>query len=116
MEEYTSIFAALSDKTRLRIMRIMLKGNRELCVCEIMELLEESQYNVSRHLKILKNAGLLQARKKGRWVYYSLTNDSGEFQQLISQAILFLPSEPFLAEEKRLESGLTLQKDGKCDD
>ena len=115
MEEYTTIFAALSDKTRLRIMRIMLKSKMELCVCEIMDLIEESQYNVSRHLKMLKNAGLLQARKNGRWVYYSLKNYSCEFQKLINQAILTLPSELFLVEEKKLESGLTYQKDGKCD-
>ncbi|HEX3048385.1 MAG TPA: metalloregulator ArsR/SmtB family transcription factor [Bacillota bacterium] len=116
MEEYTSLFAAFSDKTRLRIMRVMLKGNRELCVCEVMELLEESQYNVSRHLKLLKNTGLLQARKKGRWVYYRLSNFSDEFQKLICQAILSLPSDPFLAEEKKLESGLTHRQDGQCDE
>jgi ArsR family transcriptional regulator len=116
MEEYTSLFAAFSDKTRLRIMRIMLKGNREFCVCEVMELLEESQYNVSRHLKLLKNTGLLQARKKGRWVYYRLSNFSEEFQKLICQAILSLPSDPFLAEEIKLESGLTHRRDGQCDE
>lgn len=115
MEEYTTIFAALSDKTRLRIMRVILKSNTELCVCEIMDLLKESQYNVSRHLKILKNTGLLQTRKNGRWVFYRLKDFSSEFHKLISQAILTLPSELFLSEEKKLESGLTLRKEGKCD-
>lgn len=115
MEEFTNIFAALSDRTRLRIMRVILKSQTELCVCEIIDLLKESQYNVSRHLKMLKNAGLLQTRKNGRWVFYSLKNFTGEFQELICQAILALPPELFLLEEKKLESGLTLRKDGKCD-
>lgn len=61
---------ALSDETRLKILE-MLTGN-ELCVCEIYEKLSMPQPTVSHHLKILKYAGLVNDRKDGKWVYYSL--------------------------------------------
>ena len=64
-------FKCLSDETRLNsILFIFLEG--ELCVCELMIALEESQPKVSRHLAQLRNCGLLQDRRKGQWVFYAL--------------------------------------------
>jgi ArsR family transcriptional regulator len=62
---------ALADETRLRIM-LLLTGQGELCVCDLTEVLEISQPKISRHLAILRESGLLQGRKSGLWVYYSL--------------------------------------------
>lgn len=125
MEEFTNIFKALSDKTRLRIMWLLSgakyevsversETNLELCVCEIMDSLNESQYNVSRHLKELKNAGLIRERKEGRWVFYSLTSPISRFQELILQAVLTLPEELLSHDKERLKKRLSLRKDGKC--
>jgi ArsR family transcriptional regulator len=61
----------LSDKTRLTILAYLQV--RSLCVCEIVELLDSSQPNVSQHLRKLKAAGLVQESRKGQWVYYHLT-------------------------------------------
>ena len=66
------IFHALSDPIRLEILTF-LRGE-EKCVCEITPHLNLSQPLVSRHLRILKNAGLIQRRKEGTWHYYSLTD------------------------------------------
>lgn len=77
MENYIEIIKALGEKTRLRIAFLLKASHTELCVCEIVDALEEPQYNVSRHLQLLKHAGLLQERKDGRWVYYSLI-DAGK--------------------------------------
>ncbi|MFQ5835459.1 MAG: ArsR/SmtB family transcription factor [bacterium] len=76
MEGYTEIFKALSDETRLRIVHLLIAAGKELCCCEITDSLEESQYNISRHLKILKNAALIKDRKEGRWVYFNIANRS----------------------------------------
>lgn len=72
MDLFIDTFKALSDKTRLRIMIALLAARRELCICEIMDTLKLAQYNVSRHVKELKNAGLIQERKEGRFVFYGL--------------------------------------------
>jgi DNA-binding transcriptional ArsR family regulator len=66
------IFNALSDPIRLEIMEFLRDG--EKCVCEITPHLKLLQPVVSRHLKILKNAGLVKRRKQGTWHMYSITN------------------------------------------
>jgi len=64
------IARALSDLNRLRAL-CALKG-RELCVCQIVELLELAPSTVSKHMSVLDGARLLESRKEGRWVYYRL--------------------------------------------
>ncbi|MEM2123921.1 MAG: metalloregulator ArsR/SmtB family transcription factor [Methanolinea sp.] len=68
LSRYATIFRALSDETRLGI--YLLLGNGELCVCHIQAALGTTQTKVSRHLGILRNAGLVTARREGLWVYY----------------------------------------------
>lgn len=65
------IFKALAHPTRLKIMELLLH-KESLCVCHIYESLDLEQANVSQHLRILKNAGLLNSRKEGLQVHYSL--------------------------------------------
>ncbi|MCH1642751.1 metalloregulator ArsR/SmtB family transcription factor [Paenibacillus timonensis] len=60
----------LSDKTRLTILSLL--KDRELCVCELVEILEISQPGVSQHLRKLKSQGIVKENKRGQWVYYSL--------------------------------------------
>lgn len=74
MRKLEETFKALGDRTRLRIMSILL--NQELCVCEIVEALKIPQPRISRHLGILKTAGLVIDRREGQMVYYRL--NSGE--------------------------------------
>jgi ArsR family transcriptional regulator, arsenate/arsenite/antimonite-responsive transcriptional repressor len=69
MDEYIALFKALSDPTRLRIM--VLLSEKELCVCQIESALNLSQVKVSRHLNVLRHAGLVESRRDGLWVYYS---------------------------------------------
>jgi ArsR family transcriptional regulator, arsenate/arsenite/antimonite-responsive transcriptional repressor len=64
------LLKALSDETRIRILNILKDG--ELCVCEIEEILEINQSNVSRHLEKLRNIGLITYEKRAQWVYYGL--------------------------------------------
>lgn len=68
----TKLFRALGDETRVRIVALLAHG--ELCVCHIEKALELSQPNVSRHLGILRMAGIVDARRDGTWVYYKLAD------------------------------------------
>lgn len=70
MRKYVSIFKALGDEKRLKI--LLLLRVRSLCVCELSELLRAPFSTLSGHLKILKNAGLVDNLKEGRWVVYRL--------------------------------------------
>lgn len=63
-------FKLLGDKSRLTMLALLKE--RALCVCDIVELLETSQPNVSQHLRKLKAAGLVNETRKGQWIYYSL--------------------------------------------
>lgn len=67
------IIKALADPTRLKIIYILSKTD-ELCVCQIIETLDKSQSTISHHLNILKKSNIVDWRKKGQWIYYSLKN------------------------------------------
>jgi ArsR family transcriptional regulator len=114
LDELVSIFKAFSDKNRLRIANILIKTGCELCVCEIADSLMESQYNVSRHLKELKNAGLVSERKDGRWVNYRITETDEPLRALLIKALNCIPGKLFEEDEKRLKVRLSMRKDGKC--
>ncbi len=64
------LFAALSDPTRLRLLNLM--DGREVCVCYFVEILKQSQPKISRHLAYLRNAGIVSARRQGKWMHYSM--------------------------------------------
>ena len=70
MREVLSVAKALADESRLRILLALNRG--ELCVCQIVELLELAPSTVSKHMAILQQAGLVDRRKDGRWSYYRL--------------------------------------------
>jgi ArsR family transcriptional regulator len=65
-----AVFHALSDETRLAIVKRLAGGER--CVCDLQDLLDAAQSRLSYHLKTLKDAGLISDRRDGRWVHYSL--------------------------------------------
>ncbi|OHD13162.1 MAG: hypothetical protein A2Y41_03820 [Spirochaetes bacterium GWB1_36_13] len=73
MKNTLEILKALSDENRLRI--IMMLKARSLCVCELNEILEINNSTISIHLKNLRFAGIIEQKKEGRWVIYSLKED-----------------------------------------
>jgi ArsR family transcriptional regulator len=82
-----SITRALSDENRVRIL-MALRG-REFCVCQITAFLDLSPSTTSKHLSVLKQARLIEAKKEGKWVYYRLAN-SRESYQMARDAIEFV--------------------------
>lgn len=71
MRTLTNVFKALSDETRLQMLGLLLKEG-ELCVCDFVDVLDISQSKASRHLRHLVNAGLLDDRRAGTWVYFRI--------------------------------------------
>ena len=69
-----SIFAALADSTRLRLLNLM--AGREVCVCYFVEILRQGQPKISRHLAYLRRAGIVAARREGKWMHYRITPPS----------------------------------------
>jgi ArsR family transcriptional regulator len=69
-----SVLKNLADETRLHIM-LLLTHEDELCVCELVAALDQLQPKISRHLRLLKDAGLIQDRRQGQWMYYAWADD-----------------------------------------
>ena len=65
-------FQALGDNTRLRLLNLM--GDQEICVCYFVEILAQGQPKISRHLAYLRRAGIVQARREGKWMHYRIVN------------------------------------------
>jgi len=74
LDELSDCYKALGDDKRLGIMRLL--GFREMCVCELTSALGISQPNLSHHIRKLENVGLVRSERRGKWVYYSLVDES----------------------------------------
>ena len=82
LRDLLSINSALSDENRLRALMALLPG--ELCVCQIIELLNLAPSTVSKHMSVLKQARLVDSRKDGRWIYYRLADKDAPVEVLES--------------------------------
>jgi len=89
MDIFLKTIGSINDETRLRILRF-IDINHEVCVCDIEQSFEMIQSRVSRHLKILKEAGFLKVDRRGRWAYYSIRNPLDQFRQSILKEISYL--------------------------
>jgi ArsR family transcriptional regulator, arsenate/arsenite/antimonite-responsive transcriptional repressor len=88
VEDITQIYRALSEEMRLRILMLLTQG--ELCVCDIMAVLDEPQSKVSRHLAYLKHSGFIQGKRVGTWMHYFLKDS---LDALASAHLEFLKKE-----------------------
>jgi len=70
--EMETLFRALADRTRLRLLNLM--GDDEVCVCFFVEILNTSQPKISRHLAYLRRAGVVAARREGKWMHYRVVS------------------------------------------
>jgi ArsR family transcriptional regulator len=71
MFDHQAFFDVLSDEIRRRILSLLLKEG-ELCVCELFQALDQAQPKVSRHLGVMRDAGVLSVRREGTWVFYRM--------------------------------------------
>ena len=80
------LFAALADPTRLRLLNLI--AGREVCVCYFVEILRQGQPKISRHLAYLRKAGLVAARREGKWMHYRIVPQADEAAASILTAVL----------------------------
>ncbi|HTR43147.1 MAG TPA: metalloregulator ArsR/SmtB family transcription factor [Pseudomonadales bacterium] len=97
MRDLALFYAALSDPTRLRLLSLM--RNREVCVCYLQGVLKTNQPKISRHLAYLKRAGLVEARRDGKWAHYRLKKQHHGLDKILSQTFIRLLREPQVASD-----------------
>lgn len=91
------LFSALADRTRLRLLNLM--RGREVCVCYFVEILGQSQPKISRHLAYLRRAGIVAARREGKWMHYRMVEPAHSgAARLLRETLAVLP------EEKEMQS------------
>jgi ArsR family transcriptional regulator len=79
-------FSALADRTRLRLLNLM--GNGEICVCFLVEVLRTNQPKISRHLAYLRKAGVVAARRDGKWMHYRIVRPADPHAARILDEVL----------------------------
>lgn len=89
MDTFLQTVGALNDETRLKLLRFIDKHGA-VCVCDIESAFGMIQSRISRHLKILKDAGFLRVERKGRWAYYSIRSPLDKFRQDVLKEISYL--------------------------
>jgi ArsR family transcriptional regulator len=115
MKTEVELFKALSDDTRIRIMKLLASFKEPICVCEIVDSLILPQYLISRHVNILRRAGLVEDSRDGTWVSYSIPDKpSSLVNQLIEVIGQYFESPVFEQDRKRLKLRLGLREKGRC--
>ena len=114
MKNTAQLFKALSDETRLRILGLLLEG--ELCVCDLVAVLELPQSTVSRHLAYLRNSGLVSDSRHGVWMHYRLPDsESAMRQDLLSALRKNLKRQPqFQDDQDRLQKYMLKKQEAAC--
>ncbi|MEJ2125995.1 MAG: metalloregulator ArsR/SmtB family transcription factor [Candidatus Bathyarchaeota archaeon] len=84
-KKHSKFFKALADEKRLRIVKLLM--NKEMCICELMVCLGMTQPNLSHHIEILENVGIVRRKKKGKWAYCSIA-DKDEIEKLMDLELL----------------------------
>ena len=109
------IFQALCDRTRLRIVRLLSTTQEEACLCELVDSLLEPQYKLSRHLKVLRQVGLLTSEKEGRWVYHRLVTQPKHLK-MMSKLVASLPDDEstYADDVGRFNERLCHREEGRC--
>ena len=93
-----TLFLALADKTRLRLLNLMRR--EEICVCFFTEVLGESQPKISRHLAYLRNAGVVEARREGKWMHYKIVEpEDGNATKILQDTLDWLASQDEMQQE-----------------
>ena len=93
IEDFLKISGAVNDEGRIKILAFLSQYSQKqdmFCVCDLQEALEMNQPRLSRHLKILKDAGFLELQRKGVWAYYGIKKDLDSLQKHLLEHIVLL--------------------------
>ena len=116
MKDFLAVAKALSDPSRVRTLMFLRGG--ELCVCQIIEMLGLAPSTVSKHMAVLHQAGLVESRKDGRWIFYRLPGEDADLRVLAAlrwvQADLAADGQ-ITEDARRLAAVRKMDTDGLCD-
>ncbi len=114
MLEVLNITKALSDENRIRALMILADG--ELCVCQIIEMLGLAPSTVSKHMSILRQAGLVETRKESRWIYYRLASGDLKSREILGWLQRHLKKDKrILDDAKQLRKMQKMSRDELCE-
>lgn len=93
---------------------LMLRAKNEMCLCELSDSLEEPEYKLSRHLKVLKSSGILTSHRDGKWIYHSLVKN--RHLKAIYEAVRVYPEkgDRFEKDFRRFKKRILLREGGRC--
>ena len=115
MRDVLDVTKALADSNRLRV--LMALGGGELCVCQIVELLQLAPSTVSKHMAILRQARLVESRKDGRWMYYRLADRDAPkaVKDAVAWVLRYLAESPQIVRDaKELKRILSMNPEELC--
>jgi ArsR family transcriptional regulator len=113
MKNTIDAFKAIGEPTRFRALRLLVEAKVELCACEIIDVLQKPQYTISKSLGALVDAGLVEERREGRMMMYSLIH-SPMNDCLFKAAAKAEADKELAADSKRLASRLSEREEGVC--
>lgn len=104
LRDYERVMKTVADPTRVRILKLLEKG--EMCVCQVIAILEFNQSTISKHLFLLKMSELVKERKEGKWVYYSLNSSGGSTyaRKMLRSLMGWLNDDPVIAKDRKRET------------
>ena len=102
--DFPLFFRALADRTRLRLLNLI--GDREVCVCFFVEILGTHQPKISRHLAYLRDAGIVAARREGKWMHYRIAEPANPIaKHMLDEVLAWLNTDSHMqAERARFEA------------
>jgi DNA-binding transcriptional ArsR family regulator len=115
MFDFLNITKSLAEENRIRI--LLALEDRELCVCQLIELLELAPSTVSKHISVLRQARLIEGRKDGRWMYYRLADEKAPIA--VTEALKWVKTSlsgnrRIIEDEKRLKEILKIDREILC--
>ena len=117
VRQVAKLLKMLADPTRLRILRLLVTTEEQICVCEFVDSLQERQYNVSKHIRVLERSGLIAGEKDGRFTYYRFLPDRGVAGEVALWGFItaaLRQSQQCQVDMKRFSERLACRVDGRC--
>ena len=108
MEDEAALFKVLADPTRLRL-AALLSIEGETCVCILVEALDEPDFKISRHLGIMRSAGMVKARREGTWMHYDLSEPRTKLEGCLQECF-----RECLADQKTVKADLKRLSRATC--
>ncbi len=114
MADIINIMKALGQENRLRILNLL--NQQKLCVCELQNIMDENQSNISRHLNVLKQSGLISSEKDSLWIYYYLNRKTLEKHAFISTILTYELRGADFCQEDNERLNIYQESELNCDD